>query len=146
MTQETKQKPPFWFWMIAIIGIIWNGLGLNQYLHQVYKTEGLKKMYPDPEVLEAILNTPSWVMAAFATAVLFGLLGCLLLLLRKQWAYPFFVLSLLGAALQSYYTIFMSPAINIYGYGALLMPLTILLLGFIFVIFAKKCVRQSWIN
>ena len=146
MTVISKQTPPFWFWIIAIIGLIWNGLGVNQYLHQAYKTDTLKKMYPDPKILDMVLNTPSWVMAVFAVAVFFGLLGSLLLTLRKKWALPLFVISLLGIIAQTVYTIFMSGAIDVYGYGALLMPLTILMLGLVFIIFSKKSIKQGWIS
>lgn len=146
MTEITKQKPPFWFWIIAVVGLLWNGLGVNQYLHQAYKTDALKEMYPDPKIYDMILNTPSWVMAAFATAVFFGLLGCLLLLLRKKWAYPMFIISLLGIVAQMIYNIFMSGAMEVYGPGAVLMPLTIFLFGLLLLWFTKKSIKQQWVN
>ena len=146
MTEITRQKPPFWFWIIAIIGIIWNGLGVNQYLHQAYKTNGLKEMYLDPKILEMVLSTPSWVMAAFATAVFCGLLGSLLLSLRKKWALPLFIISLIGIIVQGYYTIFMSGAMDVYGPGAVLMPITILIFGLVLITFTQKSIKQSWIN
>lgn len=146
MTEITRQKPPFWFWIIAIIGIIWNGLGVNQYLHQAYKTNGLKEMYLDPKILDMVLSTPSWVMAAFATAVFCGLLGSLLLSLRKKWALPLFIISLIGIIVQGYYTIFMSGAMDVYGPGAVLMPITILIFGLVLITFTQKSIKQSWIN
>ena len=45
MTVNSTQKPPIWFWIVAIIGLIWNGMGVNHYLQQAYNTESFRNMY-----------------------------------------------------------------------------------------------------
>lgn len=74
MTVNSTQKPPIWFWIVAIIGLIWNGMGVNHYLQQAYNTESFRNMYTQ-EQLDIAANTPSWVTAAFAIAVFAGFLG-----------------------------------------------------------------------
>ena len=146
MTTLTKQKPPFWFWIFAFIGLVWNGLGINQYLHQAFKTDYLQKMYPDPKVMEMIVNTPSWVMAAFATAVFFGFLGCLLLLFRKKWCIPFLIISFVAIIIQTVYEVFMSGAIDYFGPLGLILPTTIVVFSIVLLAFAGKSLKQCWIN
>ncbi len=82
----TTTKPPVWFWIISILALIWNSMGVNQYLQQAYNTEAFKSMVSTEE-LEMISQLPTWYTAVFAIAVFAGALGCILLLLRKKLAY-----------------------------------------------------------
>ena len=88
MTDQSTTKPPVWFWIISVVALLWNGMGVNAYLQQAYMTEGFKAQY-NAEQLEAIANTPAWVTAAFAIAVFAGFLGCVGLLLRKKMGQTF---------------------------------------------------------
>ena len=85
---DTKQnKAPVWFMIVAAVLLVWNAMGVMAYIQQV--TMG-------PEALAALSgaqrqvleNTPAWATAAFAVAVHGGVLGCLLLLLKKNLGYP----------------------------------------------------------
>ena len=129
----TSNKTGIWFWVISIIALLWNAMGINQYLQQAYRTDTFKAMYPDEKVLEMVLNTPAWVMGAFAIAVFSGFLGSLFLLLRKKIAKPFFLVSLTAVIIQMFYNVFLSGALDFYGPGAVIMP--IMVIGFaIFII------------
>lgn len=129
----TSNKTGIWFWVISIIALLWNAMGINQYLQQAYRTDTFKAMYPDEKVLEMVLNTPAWVMGAFAIAVFSGFLGSLFLLLRKKIAKPFFLVSLTAVIIQMFYNVFLSGALDVYGPGAVIMP--IMVIGFaIFII------------
>jgi hypothetical protein len=146
MTGFSKEKPPFWYWIFAIIGLCWNLLGVNQYLQQVLKSEYLKEMYPDPIVLEMVYNTPNWVMAAFAVAVFFGLLGTICLLARKKWAKPLLMISFIAVLVQMTYQIFFSGSIEYYGPLGLILPITVIVISFALVRLARKSIKHRWIN
>lgn len=145
MNEITTKKPPIWFWIISVIALIWNAMGVYQYLQQAYKTDAFKAMYTE-EQLEMIYNTPSWALAAFAIAVFAGLLGCVALLLRKNWAKSLFLLSLIGIIVQLIYNVFISKALEVYGYGAVLMPFMVLIVGFLLYFFSKKAIDNNWIK
>ena len=142
----TSHKPNIWFWVLSIIALLWNAMGVNQYLQQAYNTDTFKAMYPDEKVLEMALNTPSWVMAAFAIAVFSGLLGSIFLLLRKKIAKPVFIVSLVTIIIQMFYNVFMSGAMDIYGPGAVIMP--IMVIGFaVFILwYTKKSATKGWLS
>ena len=117
-------------------------MGINQYLQQAYNTDTFKAMYPDEKVLEMVLNTPAWVMGAFAIAVFGGFLGSLFLLLRKKIAKPIFLVSLIAIIIQMFYNVFLSGALDVYGPGAMVMP--IMVIGFaIFILWYTKKIETD---
>ena len=146
MSEKSNAKPPVWFWIVSVIALLWNGWGVNMYLQQAYNTESYRAMYPDPEMLELANNTPAWATAAYAIAVFAGLLGCVGLLLRKKWAKPIFVLSLLGVFVSMTYHIFMSKAFEVYGTEAVFMPIVVTLIAIFLVWFAKKGIAKGWLS
>ncbi len=146
MTNEsTTNKPPVWFWIVSVLALLWNGAGVYQYLQQAYNTESFQAMYT-AEQLEMVNNTPSWAIAAFAIAVFGGLLGCIALLLRKKWAKSILLLSLIGIIAQLIYNLFISKALEVYGPGAIAMPIMVLVVGIFLVWFAKKGIAKGWLS
>ena len=113
-------------------------MGVNQYLQQAYKTDAFKAMYPDEKVLKMVLNTPSWVMVAFALAVFGGLLGSILLLSRKKTAKPVFLVSLIAIVIQMSYNVFLSGAMEVYGPGVMVMPIMVIGFAIFILTFTKK--------
>ena len=83
MTENSTNKPPVWFWIVSVVALIWNGMGVMAYLGQAYMSDDALAALPEAE--QALYaNVPAWATAAFAIAVWGGLLGCLALLLRKK--------------------------------------------------------------
>ena len=81
----TTNKPTAAFWIIAVLALIWNIMGVMAYLAQAFMTDDMKALLPEAE-REMYENKPAWATAAFAFAVFAGLIGALALLLRKKWA------------------------------------------------------------
>lgn len=138
MSNSTTNKVPIWFWIVSVIALIWNGMGVNAYLQQAYNTESYQAMYSD-EQLEIAANTPSWVTAAFAIAVFAGVVGAIGLLLRKSWSVKFWLISLLAVIVQMGY-------ILINGYASsMVMTIMIIVFALIFVWFARKSKANGWL-
>ena len=85
-------KPTVSFWIISVIALVWNLMGVSQYIQQAYNTDSFRAMYT-AEQLEMMDATPAWSTAAFAIAVFAATFGCVSLLLRKKWAYMLFLIS-----------------------------------------------------
>ena len=100
-------KPSPVFWMIALLGLIWNALGCFNFALQ---------MDPDaladvpPAYRAVIADRPGWVTATFAVAVFGGALGCVLMLLRRATARPALFLSLVGVALNMGHALWVGAA------------------------------------
>lgn len=144
MNTISKTKPPVWFWIISVIALLWNAMGVNAYIQQAYKTDSFKAMYTE-EQLDMIANTPVWATAAFAVAVFGGILGSLGLLFRKKWAKSLFLLSLLGIIVQMTYNLFISKAMEVYGPGAVIMPILVLVVGVFLLWYSKKAIAKKWL-
>ncbi|MBT8106975.1 MAG: hypothetical protein KJP17_01975 [Gammaproteobacteria bacterium] len=82
------------FWAVGALGLIYNLLGCVNFVSQM-DAEAIASM---PDVYRAIVESrPAWGTAAFALAVFGGLLGCLLLLLRKSAAFYVLIVSVVAA-------------------------------------------------
>ena len=134
----TSTKPSIAFWIISIIGLIWNSMGVDGYINQAFKTERFKSMYTE-EQLDIIFNLPPWVTAAFAVAVFSSVLACILLLLRKKSAKIFFLIGLIAVIVQSTYNIFMNPGKEMYGSMEYSMLIMIPLFSVFLFWYSKKC-------
>ncbi|MEM9277475.1 MAG: hypothetical protein AAGA76_02760 [Pseudomonadota bacterium] len=124
-----KKSGAHWsFWIIGILALIWNVLGMGNFLSQL-DPETVSSM---PESHRALIeNRPLWGTIAFGLAVFGGALGCLLLLLRQRLAVPVLLLSFIGVIVQ------LIPSLIVMGSGvrfstfeiilAFLMPVVVAL-------------------
>ena len=134
---KSTNNPGIDFWIIGIVALIWNLMGVFAYLQQAYMTkEDLMAM---PVAEQALYeNIPAWVTGAYAIAVFGGALGCILLLMRKKLATTVFLISLVGIVVQMGYNLFMYKATEVYGPGGITMTAMIILIGVFLLWYAKK--------
>ena len=135
MNDETVTRVHWSFWVIAAVALIWNGMGVANFLSQM-NADAVAAM---PEPYRAIVEgRPGWATGAFAVAVFGGVLGSLLLLFRKSAAYYLFIASLLGAIVQM---------IPILGATAAMVGVgSFLLVGAFLIWYAKRAQRNGWIR
>jgi len=145
MTDAAKKKTPSWFMVVAMLLLIWNLLGVIAYLHQVTMSPEALTALPDTE-RQLLENTPAWATAAFAVAVNCGMLGCLLLLLKKNLAGLFLQFSLAGVLVQMYHAFFIAHAIDVFGPGGLVMPLLVIIIAVFLVLLAARAKANHWTN
>lgn len=146
MTNNGKAKPPAWFWVVSVIALVWNLMGAMAYLSQAFLNDEARAELPADQ-LALLDNTPAWATAAFAIAVWAGVLGCIGLLIRKKWARPVLLLSLLGILVQMSYSFFMTNASEVYGtVQGIVMPLLLIGIGIGLVLFARSSQSKGWIS
>lgn len=139
MTESTTNKPPIWFWIVSVVALIWNGLGVDGYLGQAYNTERYRSSFTAEE-LEIAANNPSWVTALFAIAVFSAVIGAIGLLLRKKWATKFWVISLIAVIIQMGYGFINNQVSHI------AMTLMIIAFAFIFLFFSRHSQSKGWLS
>lgn len=145
METVSSNKPPIWFWVVSIIALIWNGLGVNAYLQQAYNTTAHRAMYTG-EQLMVLDKTPSWATAAFAIAVFAGLIGCIGLLMKKKWAKSLFLLSLLGILIQLSHSVFMVKMYQLLSLPQNIMSFSIPIVAFLLYYIARKSEARGWLS
>lgn len=138
-------KPPVWFWVVSVIALLWNLMGVSAYLFDAFiSVEQLEAMAP--ELRELYEGRPAWVTAAFALAVFGGFIGSIGLLLRKKWAKPLFMLSLVAVLAQNVYTFFMSNTLDAMGTQTAIMPIFVILISIYLVYFSKRGIEKNWLS
>ena len=135
MSEETTTKATTAFWVIAGAMLVWNLIGLMFYYQQSTLTpELMVELGMTPQQIDHITSTPAWAHSGYAIAVNAGVLGAIFLLLRKVWAIPLFVLSLVGALVQDLDAFLLRDAIGAWGSSGLILPLIVVVI----------CVVEIW--
>lgn len=148
MSEESPiSNVPKWFLGVAIAALIWNLLGVFAYLGQMYlmsNPEMLAELSVDEQNLYK--NTPIWATIGLTLAVWGGALGSLLLILKKKAAKPVLIVSLAGIIVQMYHSFFISNNFEVYGPGAAVMPVMIIIFGIGLVWLSDKSVKEGWLH
>ncbi len=145
MSKNPTTKPPVWFWIVSVLALLWNLMGVMNYLGSAFMKEAIKAEMT-PEQVNLMESTPAWVTAAFAIAVWFGAAGCIGLLLRKKWAKSALGMSLIGVLVQTGYGFFMTNATEVYSQTeAIIIPLMVIVIAIFLIFFARLSERKLWI-
>jgi len=143
MNDETTGGVHWSFWAIGTIMLIWNIMGVVNFFAQM-NADVVAAM---PETHRAIIEVrPVWGTIAFAIAVFGGVLGCLLLLLRKSVAYYLFIASLLGVIVAT------APHLHMIGstindpFEIAMMMLMPLLVAVFLIWYSKHAESNGWIR
>ena len=141
---NSKIKPPTLFWIIAVLALLWNIMGVIAYLSQAYITEEALALLPEQDQLY-INNVASLVTAAYATAVFAGTLGSIALLIRKKIATLLFTISFIGVLIQSYYNFFIQEYMQIETFQ-IMMTLVIIFICVFLIWYSKASNKRAWIS
>ena len=140
MTENLNTKIPVWYWIAAVLALIWNGLGIMNYIGRAYITDEMIAALPVEQQAEFLVEHPTWYTAAFAIAVFAGFLGAISLLIKKKWAYMLFFVSAIAAIAQHIY-IFMNVEALSY-----IMPIMVIVVCIALIYLAKHAIKKSWIS
>ncbi len=146
MSDALNGKPPTLFWVIAVILLLWNFTGLMFYYGQVTMTPEMLAANFSVAEREFMAQTPVWATAAYATAVTAGVIGAVLLLLRKAWALPFFVLSFVGVLIQDFDAFVLSDAIGVWGSSALTLPVVVIVICIFEIWYTRSAKAKGWLT
>lgn len=89
------EKTPWWFWVIAIISLLWNFVGALDYTMTHLRVESYLAAFTE-EQKAYFFGYPAWAVACWALGVWGSFAGSLLLLLRSKWAVQSFAISVIG--------------------------------------------------
>lgn len=116
MIDSMTTRTPWHLWVVGVGAALWNAMGCADYtMTQVQGDAWLTSMKMTPAQIEYFHAMPAWTHAAWAIGVWGGLLGAILLLLRKKLALPVFVVSFLGWLAGAVYAFGMSDGMEMMG-------------------------------
>lgn len=134
---DNSTKTATSFWVISVLALLWNLMGVISYLLYAFVTEEMVADLPPEQKAEILIEHPSWLTALYALAVFDGLLGSILLLMRKKIAYYFFVISAICATIQQVYVL-LDIELEMY-----VMPILIILVCIFLIWYSKKCKQDG---
>ena len=135
-------SPPIWFRLVALLAVIWNAFGVSMYLSSV-------GMFGDPMAglseaeRAAASSIPSWITGTFAIGTFAGLIGSLGLLLRKAWAHPLLILSLVALLVLECWILFFSGAVEAFGVA---VPIIVSTIAILLAWLATLARRSGWLS
>lgn len=139
-------KPPSWFWIVAILAVLWECLGCLSYLREVMMSPADLAALPKAQ-RDLWLMMPSWLFGIYAIAVWVGLAGAVALLLRRRIARTLFAVSLIAIVVQFGWVFTQTPILKTMRFGeAAGFPIVIALIGVLLLWFAGTGIRRGWLR
>ncbi|KQY82042.1 MULTISPECIES: hypothetical protein [unclassified Brevundimonas] len=116
MGMAERVRTPWHLWIVGILAALWNGFGCIDYvMTQTRQDEWFAQMGMTEAQIAYFNAMPAWTHGAWAIGVWGGLLGAILLLLRRKWATPVFVISFLGWLAGAVYAFALSGGMEAMG-------------------------------
>ena len=141
MSDQSENKIHWSFWVISVIALLWNVMGVINFIAQM--NPEVLEMYRESE--RAIIEgRPIWATAGFAIAVIAGALGGLLLLLRRRLAPTLFLLSFFGTIVAVLHSV--GSGIS-FGAGEIvgIIAMPIIVAAFL-IWYSQYAGRRSWLK
>ena len=104
MTQASV-KTPWHVWLVGLIALLFNLIGVFDFVMSMAQgAKYLASTGKTPDQIAHHQRMPSWMTVVWAVGVFGAFLASILLLLRRQQAFPVFILSLLAFLVSPLYT------------------------------------------
>ena len=94
-TSAPTSATPWHLWLVGILGGLWNSMGVLSFMLTQMNVEAVMSRFP-PQQREYFQSFPLWAVAFWAIGVFGGVIGCLLLLLKKRVAFHALLASVIG--------------------------------------------------
>ena len=134
---------PWHLWLVGALALIWNGIGAFDYVMTETRNTSYMSSFT-PEQLAYFYAFPMWVVATWALSVWGGVLGAVLLLLRKRWAVPVFGISLVTMVLTTFHNFVLTNGIAIMGgTGGLVLSAVIFAIAVALLVYARSLARAG---
>ena len=142
MADKNASGAPRWFMIAALAALAWEIVGCTMYVMQVSV---------DPAALPADQRqmwdaTPAWMTGAYAVAVWVGLIGAILLLMRRKLAEPLLLVSLIAVVVQFSGLLIVPQLRNLVSSDVLFLPFLIVIVCGVIWHFARRARRSGWLR
>ena len=109
-----RQQTPLHLWIIGVVTLLWNAVGAYDYLMTQTQNESYMSKFT-PEQLDFFYGFPTWLVACWAIAVWGGVMGSILLLLRRSAATWVFLASLVCMVVTTIHNYILENGMEIMG-------------------------------
>lgn len=135
---------PRWFWIVSPLALLWNLVGLLMFWKEVTLSPAAMAALP-PEQQQVHAAMPQWVFVFFGISVIAGVLGAFGLLLRRRWAVPLLLVSLLAVIVNMAAVYATTPVWSLTGAAGAVFPLVVIAIAAFLWLFARKAAARGWL-
>ena len=108
------ERTPRHLWLIGVVALLWSAMGAMDYVMTQTRNEAYMSNFT-PEQLAFFYGFPAWVDATWAIAVWGGVLGAILLLVRRRHAVWVFLASLIAIVVTTFHNYVLSNGLDVVG-------------------------------
>ena len=137
-----QRAVPRWFTIAALAAVVWEIAGCAMYLMQV-RVDPASLPLDQRALWDA---APSWMIAAYAVAVWVGLVGAILLVMRRRLAEKLLLVSLVAVLVQFSALLLVPELRNLTTSDALFLPFVIIVACYVIWHFAFTSRRAGWLQ
>ena len=136
-------RAPWHLWVIGVVAVLWNAVGAYDYVMTETKNPAYMSAFT-PEQVAYFYAFPAWAVATWAIAVWGGVLGAILLLLRRRIAVPVFLVSLVAMIITTLYNFVLSNGLEIFAdTGSRLLTFMIFLIALGLYFYARAMSKRG---
>jgi len=151
MRNSNEIKVPVWFWIVSLLALVWYLFGVFQfYTSATMSATSLAPMVESGQMTQAyadfVVAMPIWVKGLFGVATLGGTLASILLLMRKQSAKTWFIISLCGAVLMYILLYGFSGKLSVIPSSDFIVAAVVMVITFLMILFAGKMQKRGVLN
>jgi hypothetical protein len=141
VTGDTAGKTPWHLWLVGGVALLWNAFGGFDYIMTQTRNAAYLAQFT-AEQRAYFESFPMWMEAVWGIGVWGAVAGSLLLLLRRNWAFPAFLASLIAFVIGVVYGQ-ISGGNAVMGSTGLIFSAVIFLLGLGFVLYSRAMARRG---
>jgi hypothetical protein len=142
MSEAQATKTPRHLWIVGIVALLWNLMGAMDYVMTKTKNEAYMGQF-SPEQLEFFYGLPTWLVAFWALAVWGGVIGVILLLMRKKLAVPVLAVSFLSMVVTSIHNYGFAGGADVVGGMGLFFSAVIFVIALALVIYVRSMAKRG---
>ena len=144
MIEQQKVPAPAWFWLIAVVSLLWNIIGCVILLSDVFAKETMIESMTDTQK-EWARSIPVWIYFVFAISVSTGIAGSVCLLMRKLLSVRMFTTSFIAVLIQMVYTMLIAGGLQVMGPSGAVMPTVVVTLSAVWLWFSRFSRSKGWL-
>ena len=133
---------PAWFYIAAGLALVWEAIGCFMYWTHV-TTDPATLPLDQRAMWDA---APGWMVAAYAVAVWVGLLGAVLLIMRRRLAVPLLLVSLLAVVVQFSALLLVPELRDRTPSDALMLPIIIFVASYAIYMLSRRARKHGWLR
>ena len=143
-TIDSGRRTPWHLWAVGVLALLWNGYGAYDYVMTNTKGEGYLRGMGFTDAQIAYFDAmPAWMTAVWAIGVWGGLLGAILLLVRRKLAYPVFAVSFVTILISMVYSYALSDGAEVMGTSYSIMSAVVALIGLGELLYARAMAKRG---